>query len=91
VSSEISAPEKPTAIQSPVQSGFELLGEEFLSPPELSNLITKTERTLEWWRETKQGPAFVRVGKTILYKKTSVLKWLSDQEVQPRRPRKAAR
>jgi hypothetical protein len=89
MSNEAQTSSTPTTSSSP--TGFELLGEEFLSPPELSNLITKTERTLEWWRETKQGPAFVRVGKTILYKKTSVLKWLSDQEVQPRRPRKAAR
>jgi hypothetical protein len=78
----------PSSISS---GGFKLLGEEFLACSETSKLITKTERTLEWWRETRQGPPYVRLGKTILYRKSELLRWLVDQEVMPRKSRKVSR
>ena len=80
-----------TITSSSPSGGFELLGEEFLACSETSKLIAKTERTLEWWRETKQGPPYVRLGKTILYRKSELLRWLVDQEVMPRKSRKVSR
>lgn len=72
-----------------VPPAFRLLEEEYLTIAGLGHLLGKAERTINWWREDRQGPPFIRVGRTILYKKSSVLKWLSDQEITPRKSRKA--
>jgi hypothetical protein len=77
------------ATPTPTLTAFTLLDEEFLTPEGVARLIGKSTRTVNWWREDRQGPPYVRVGRTILYKKTSVLKWLSDREVTPRKSRKA--
>jgi helix-turn-helix protein len=73
----------------PVPPAFSILDEEFLTVEGLSALSGKTERTINWWRETKQGPPFLKVGRTVLYRKSSFVKWLLDQEVLPRKSRKA--
>jgi len=70
-------------------SGFELLAEEFITPEQLAQLLGKKLRTINWWREDKQGPPYTLVGKTVLYKKSSVMRWLTEREVTPRKSRKA--
>ncbi len=72
-----------------VQSSFELLGEEFLTPTQIAQLSGKSERTVDWWRETHQGPPFIRLGKSIFYRKSAFLAWLIAQEITPRKSRKA--
>jgi hypothetical protein len=39
-----------------------------------------TEKTLTNWRSCGQGPPFVKVGGSILYRLASVDRWLDSQE-----------
>ena len=51
-----------------------------LTPPVLSERIGQTERTLSEWRTRGDGPAFIRVGKTVRYRPESVDEWLLSRE-----------
>jgi predicted DNA-binding transcriptional regulator AlpA len=79
----------PVAEVRSIPPAFSILDEEFLTIEGLSALSGKTERTINWWREKKQGPPYVKVGRTVLYRKSAFLKWLVDQEITPRKSRKA--
>jgi DNA-binding transcriptional MerR regulator len=39
-----------------------------LTPGEVAQTFDVTERTLEYWRYSGRGPAFVRVGKRVRYR-----------------------
>lgn len=47
-------------------------------------------RTLRLWRQRREGPAWVKVGKRVVYAKRSILGWLESSEQQPVRRRRAA-
>jgi hypothetical protein len=47
-------------------------------------------RTLRRWFSKGRGPAAVRIGKRLFYRKSSVEKWLAAAEQQPRARRRAA-
>lgn len=51
-----------------------------LTPPMLAERIGQTERTLSEWRTRGDGPAFIRVGKTVRYRPESVDAWLLSRE-----------
>lgn len=44
----------------------------------LENVVT--EKTLMNWRSCGQGPPFVKVGSSVLYRLASVDRWLDGQE-----------
>ena len=80
----------PASNPQSVKPVFTLLDEEFLSPEGLAELTGKTLRTVCWWREVRRGPAWITLGRSVIYRKSAVLKWLLDQEVTPRKSRKGS-
>ena len=57
----------------------ELLSE-YLSERETAEQLQLSPRTLKRWRALKQGPAITRVGRRIVYKRSTVAIWLKNQE-----------
>ena len=61
------------------------MGEEFrqemglLSESELAAIIQVKPHTLAVWRVRKRGPAFVRLGKRVFYRRTDVENWIAAQ------------
>jgi hypothetical protein len=53
---------------------------EFLTKVELAAELRRNVRTLDRWHALGTGPPRTRVGRKVLYKRTSVLKWLAAQE-----------
>jgi predicted DNA-binding transcriptional regulator AlpA len=80
-----------TTIDSPAPANS-LLGDEYLTDPQLAQGIGVSTRTLARLHAKRQGPPRVRVGKKILYKRSSVLAWLAEQEEvkRPARKRRAS-
>ena len=46
---------------------------------ELAEDLNKSPRTLERWRVDGYGPAFVKAGKTPLYRQSAVRQWMDQQ------------
>ena len=60
----------------------------WISRTDLAQELGVCEETLRRWADARRGPAFVKAGRKILYRRTAVLDWLETQEVrQPRRSR----
>ena len=64
-----------------------LLGADFLTAEQLAQALGFSERTLARLHVRRQGPPRVVLGRTILYKRSSVLAWLAEQEAAPERQR----
>ncbi len=53
---------------------------EFLTDDDLCNLVRKDKRTTQRWRNSGEGPPYIRVGKRhILYRRADVEAWLADR------------
>jgi len=50
-----------------------------LMPRETAKHLRTTERTLERWRLTGDGPPFVKIGASIRYPLNELEKWLADR------------
>ena len=48
-------------------------------PAELAEEIVVPERTLAQWRYLGKGPAFIKVGKHVRYRRSDVEAWLDSQ------------
>ncbi len=60
----------------------------WISRTDLAQELGVCEETLRRWADARRGPAFVKAGRKILYRRTAVLDWLEAQEVcEPRRAR----
>lgn len=46
---------------------------------ELAEYLGVTVRTLRNWRRKGEGPAFIRIGEAIHYKRSTVAAWLKEQ------------
>jgi hypothetical protein len=64
-------------------SNSEPLLSEFFEKEELTNELNKTPRTLDRWDALGTGPPRTRIGRKVLYRRTSVQKWLAAQEQSP--------
>jgi hypothetical protein len=64
-------------------SNSEPLLSEFFEKEQLANELNKTPRTLDRWDALGMGPPRTRVGRRVLYRRTSVQKWLAAQEQSP--------
>ena len=51
-------------------------------PSELAARIGKPERTLAQWRYLGTGPAYIKIGKHVRYRRSDVDAWLERQTVQ---------
>jgi hypothetical protein len=63
---------------------------EYFDPPECAAELGVSVLTLSRWRMQKKGPPVTYMGRTILYKKSSVKAWLAAQERQIERPKEVA-
>jgi len=63
-------------------SSSEPILSEFLTKQELAAELGREMRTLDRWDALGIGPPRTRVGRKILYRRTSVRAWLTAQENQ---------
>jgi excisionase family DNA binding protein len=56
---------------------------EFLTIEELAAELGRNKRTLDRWHALGNGPPQTRVGRKVLYRRSSVQKWLAAQEQPP--------
>jgi excisionase family DNA binding protein len=61
-------------------SDSEPLLSEFLTTEELAAELGLNKRTLDRWAALGMGPPRTRVGRKVLYRRTSAQKWLAAQE-----------
>lgn len=55
----------------------------YIRKEELAAELGGTKRTLDRWHTGRIGPPRVRIGKTILFDRKSVLEWLARRERKP--------
>ena len=48
---------------------------------EIAKFLLVAPKTMEAWRSRGGGPPYVRVGRLIRYRKSSVVAWLKSREV----------
>lgn len=48
-----------------------------------ADFLKMSERTLQSWRCEGKGPAFVRVGRAIRYRKPDLIDWIAANKVTP--------
>ena len=53
-----------------------------LTPREAATWLRSKERTLERWRHQRMGPAFVRVGRHVVYRLEDLQAWVERQTNQ---------
>ena len=53
---------------------------EFLTKEELAAELRRNVRTLDRWAALGIGPPRTRIGRTVLHRRSSVNKWLAEQE-----------
>jgi hypothetical protein len=68
--------------QETTMSDWEPLLSEFLTKEELAAELRRNPRTLDRWDVLGIGPPRTCVGREVLYRRTSVQKWLAAQEHQ---------
>lgn len=56
---------------------------EIISPQEAARLLGKSARTLERWRTEGAGPAYIRVGGTVSYRRADIAAFLRASRVEP--------
>lgn len=61
-------------------SSSEPILSEFLTTEELAAELRRNPRTLDRWEALGMGPPRTHVGRKVLYRRTSVQKWLAAQE-----------
>ena len=56
---------------------------DYMTRDELARDLKRHPRTLKRWHLQRKGPPYIRIGKTVLYKKSAVAEWLERQTEQP--------
>lgn len=59
------------------------MSDDLLTTKQLAEYLGVTARTLELWRETRVGPAWVRVGRKVRYRREDVEAWLESRRQTP--------
>ena len=54
--------------------------DEYLDTAELSELIGLAKVTIEQWRARGDGPAYSKVGRRVVYKRSDVDAWLDEHK-----------
>lgn len=52
-----------------------------ISQEELADMLEVTRETLREWRRLKQGPDYVRVGKSVFYRESDIHDWMKRNAV----------
>lgn len=58
---------------------------ELFNETELADLLDVKVQTLASWRSEERGPDYVKLGKSIFYRKADVLEWVNSNVVFTRR------
>jgi len=59
----------------------------YLTETQLATVLKRTKRTLRIWRAKGLGPAYTRVGNSVVYRDQALRDWLLRNEVKPVRSR----
>ncbi|AYG05206.1 DNA-binding protein [Gryllotalpicola protaetiae] len=51
----------------------------FLTQREVAEALRLPERTLEDWRQTRQGPPYVKLGHHVRYEQAELLAWVRER------------
>lgn len=51
----------------------------FLTQREVAELLRLPARTLEDWRQTRQGPPYFKLGRHVRYRRDEVLAWVEGR------------
>ncbi|MDH7805520.1 MULTISPECIES: helix-turn-helix transcriptional regulator [unclassified Rhizobium] len=57
--------------------------DDLIDETEAARLIHQTPRTLTVWRGEKKGPAFVKLGRRVFYRKSDIRAFVVAQTVKP--------
>jgi predicted DNA-binding transcriptional regulator AlpA len=60
-----------------------------LTERETAALTSFSPRTLQGWRQRNEGPPYLRVGRSIRYRKSRILSWLASLDHLPDQPDKS--
>src|SRR5262245_20410342 len=60
-----------------------ILDDYFSEEQTATQLKLKCTRTLKSWRAQRKGPAWVRIGKAVFYRRDAIIAWLKSQEQLP--------
>ena len=55
----------------------------YMTPEELAAELDMAVITLTLWRMRQKGPPYVKVGRKILYSRTTVKEWIASQVRKP--------
>jgi hypothetical protein len=61
-------------------SNSEPLLSEYFTQEEAATELKVTERTLDRWQRLREGPPITRLGRRILYRRSSLQAWLRKRE-----------
>jgi Helix-turn-helix domain len=61
-------------------SNSEPLLSDYFTQREAAAELKITDRTLDRWQRLREGPPITRLGRRILYRRSSLLAWLSARE-----------
>ena len=51
-----------------------------LTEDEAARELGRCPRTLKRWRDLREGPPFIRIGRQVLYRREAVRDWLVSRE-----------
>ena len=57
--------------------------EELLDATETARLLRQKPQTLAAWRCEDRGPEYVKVGRSVFYRRSAISSWLASQIVRP--------
>ena len=58
-------------------------GDELMSMQEVADIVRVPVATLRYWRHLGTGPRSFRIGRSVRYWHTEVLRWLENQSNNP--------
>lgn len=56
--------------------------DDLLTIEEVMAIIHKPKQTLAMWRFYKKGPAFIKLGRSVLYRRSELSRWLDENTHQ---------
>jgi hypothetical protein len=57
--------------------------DDLITPDETATILRKSVRTLPAWHRRGYGPPRIKIGGKVFYRRSSVLRWLAEQEQAP--------
>jgi hypothetical protein len=57
--------------------------EELVPASEVARVLRQKLATLTTWRHEKRGPAYLKVGRKVFYRRSDIMLWLGAQRREP--------